>query len=98
MLKVCLVSEPIALELSQSIGGYLHAQIFTGFMYIAAAVCMLFLRGWKIGQLEQLATQKGEGLETTDPIQVEPKNDLPSGRSQYVDPIILRRMIAWKRV
>ncbi|MCJ1382172.1 hypothetical protein MMC17_005284 [Xylographa soralifera] len=98
MLTLHLVSEPIALELSQSNGGYLHAQIFTGFMYIAAAICMWFLRGWKIGQLEQLTTEKGEGLETTDPIQMEPEDNLPPSRSQYKESNILRRMISWKRV
>ncbi|MCJ1284779.1 Tubulin beta chain (Beta tubulin) [Xylographa opegraphella] len=91
-------SEPIALELSQSDGGYLHAQIFTGCMYIAAAICMWFLRGWKIGQLQQLAKVKGEGLENTDTIQMEPGDDLPSGRLHYEESNILRRMIAWKRV
>ncbi|MCJ1394039.1 Tubulin beta chain (Beta tubulin) [Xylographa bjoerkii] len=86
-------SEPIALELSQSSGGYLHAQIFTGLMYIAAAICMWVLRGWKIGQLEQLATEKGEGLETTDPLQIEPEDDLPPGRSQHKASNLFRRMI-----
>ncbi|KAI9804329.1 MAG: hypothetical protein M1833_007136 [Piccolia ochrophora] len=46
-------AEPIALKLRQSTGNiYLHAQLFTAFMYIGAALCMLFLRGWKIGQVQ----------------------------------------------
>ena len=32
---------------------YLHAQIFTGFMYIGAAICVWFLRAWKISELEK---------------------------------------------
>lgn len=39
---------------------YLHAQLFTGFMYIGAAVCMWFLRAWKIGELERVAITKAE--------------------------------------
>lgn len=46
-------SEPIGLQLRQASGNiYLHAQIFCGFMYIGAAVCMWFLRAWKIRELE----------------------------------------------
>jgi len=91
-------SEPIALELSQSSGGYLHAQLFTGIMYIVAAICMWFLRGWKIGQLEQLATEKGEGLETADGSQLQPEDNLPPGRSHLKASSIFRRMVAGKRV
>ncbi|KAL8703387.1 MAG: hypothetical protein Q9201_003443 [Fulgogasparrea decipioides] len=54
-------AEPIALELRQKTGNiYLHAQIFTGFMYIAAAICMWFLRAWKIGQIEIIAIVEGK--------------------------------------
>jgi len=55
----CTFSEPIGLELRTMSGDiYLHAQIFTGLMYIGAAVCMWFLRAWKIGEIERLATSK----------------------------------------
>ena len=54
-------SEPIGLELRTTSGDiYLHAQIFTGFMYIGAAICMWFLRAWKISELEKIATTKEE--------------------------------------
>lgn len=46
------VAEPIALLLrdNNSINRvYLHVQIFTGLMYIAAAVCLWIVRGWKVG-------------------------------------------------
>ncbi|KAI3319054.1 monocarboxylate transporter [Xylariaceae sp. AK1471] len=42
-------SEPIALGIFEGTGSYLGAQLFTGLVYIAAAVCMGLLRGWKIG-------------------------------------------------
>ncbi len=51
--------EPIGLELRTTSGNmYLHAQLFTGFMYIAGAVCMWFLRAWKIEELERLELGK----------------------------------------
>ncbi|RKK08121.1 hypothetical protein BFJ66_g17399 [Fusarium oxysporum f. sp. cepae] len=43
-------SEPIALEIYTGTGSYLGAQLFTGFMFIAASLCMLVLRGRQIGQ------------------------------------------------
>ncbi|KAH8426143.1 uncharacterized protein LDX57_003884 [Aspergillus melleus] len=32
---------------------YLHTQLFTGFMYIAASLCTLLLRGWKISDKDR---------------------------------------------
>jgi len=57
----CTFSEPIGLELRTTSGDiYLHAQLFTGFMYIAAAICMWFLRAWKIAELEKITMTKEE--------------------------------------
>ncbi|KAL8781900.1 MAG: hypothetical protein Q9194_000093 [Teloschistes cf. exilis] len=57
----CTFAEPIALQLRQSTGKiYLYAQIFTGFMYVAAAICMLLLRAWKIGQIEMMSKPEGK--------------------------------------
>jgi hypothetical protein len=57
----CTFAEPIGLQLRTTSGNiYLHAQIFTGFMYIAAALCMWLLRAWKIGELEKTARTKEE--------------------------------------
>lgn len=59
----CTFSEPIGLELRAKTGDvYEHAQLFTGFMYVGAAICMWFLRAWKIGELERLRV-KGEERE-----------------------------------
>ncbi|PBP22552.1 hypothetical protein BUE80_DR006533 [Diplocarpon rosae] len=52
----CTFSEPIGLELRRDRGDiYLHAQLFTGFMYIAASLCMWGLRAWKIQELGRTA-------------------------------------------
>ena len=59
-------SEPIALEIRNFDGSYLGAQLFTGFMYIAAAMCGWALRAWKIGEIERRA----EGQES-QPISVD---------------------------
>lgn len=65
------VSEAIALELRQATGNiYLHAQIFTGFMFIGAACCMWFLRAWKIGELQR-AFNKKAGKETSNGVNLE---------------------------
>jgi hypothetical protein len=57
----CTFSEPIGLGLRQNTGDiYLHAQIFTGLMYIAAAICMWLLRAWKVRELESMALSKGQ--------------------------------------
>jgi hypothetical protein len=66
----CTFSEPIGLELRTTSGNfYLHAQLFTGFMYIGAAICMWFLRAWKIGELGDLMMsneKKEEGIRNDD--------------------------------
>lgn len=49
MTNVVLVGEPIGLELrTTGRHEYRHVQLFTGFMYIGATVCAIFLRQWKL--------------------------------------------------
>jgi hypothetical protein len=67
----CTFSEPIALELVEHTGNYLSAQVFIGFMYTAAALCVLFLRGWKIGELNEIARLKSENLGDFHPVDVD---------------------------
>ncbi|RDW66231.1 hypothetical protein BP6252_09866 [Coleophoma cylindrospora] len=50
-------SEPIGLQLRTADGNYLHAQLFAGFMYIAAAICMWFVRAWKIRELDKMTIE-----------------------------------------
>lgn len=60
----CTFSEPIGLQLSGASGHtYLHAQLFTGFMYVAAAACLWFLRAWKIAEVARLAAAAAAGDE-----------------------------------
>lgn len=54
----CTFSEPIALEIANhSPVGYLGTQLFAGFMYLAACMCLLAVRVWKIGELERGAAE-----------------------------------------
>jgi MFS family permease len=51
-------SEPIALEIVQRTpAGYLGAQLFAGLMYIAAALCLVPVRAWKIQDMERLKNE-----------------------------------------
>ena len=79
---------------------YLHAQIYTGFMYLAAALCMWGLRGWKIGQLEAIAAgqQKKSAADVdvnVDDVGLESQTatDEIQPRSDFV-----KRLFTWKRV
>ncbi|EME50080.1 hypothetical protein DOTSEDRAFT_68815 [Dothistroma septosporum NZE10] len=69
-------SEPIALEIVGGTGSYIGAQLFVGFMYIAAAVCLLFLRGWKIGEVDEVARLKGQRADDVDAVAVENDEDV----------------------
>jgi MFS family permease len=52
-------AEPIALELRKSTGNiYIYAQVFTGFMFIGATLCMWFVRVWKKEQLQNQKSQQ----------------------------------------
>lgn len=74
-------SEPIALEIVDGTGSYLGTQLFTGLMYIAGALCLAFLRGWKIGELEELAKMKDEGDEDLENVEAEsPLRAIEAGR------------------
>lgn len=66
-------SEPIALEIVAGTGKYIGTQIFVGFMYITAAICLLFLRGWKIGELDEILRRKGE---SSSDVEVESDEDV----------------------
>ncbi len=60
----CTFSEAIALEIVDGTESYLGTQLFTGFMYIAAAACMWALRGWKVLQNEAAAGDAAESAAT----------------------------------
>ncbi|KAL8854587.1 MAG: hypothetical protein Q9221_000622 [Calogaya cf. arnoldii] len=91
-------AEPIALELRQQTGNiYLHAQIFTGLMYIAAAVCMWFLRAWKIGEIEKIAGANGKSPAEVSVVASEPVEDT-SRTIRQPSSSVLMRLFAWKKV
>lgn len=57
MVPPTTVAEAIALELrdqGKPHWVYLPPQVFTACMYVGGALCMWVLRGWKIGQLEEV--------------------------------------------
>lgn len=57
-------AEPIGLELRTNNGdGYLHAQLFTGFMYIGATICLWFLRAWKVQELDRISGRDSDSRE-----------------------------------
>ena len=87
-------SEPIALEIVGGTGSYLGTQLWTGFMYIAAALCLLVLRGWKIGELDELAKMKEEGDEDLENVEAEsPKRALKAGRLTF-----FKHIWKWQKV
>lgn len=114
LVSPCTVSEAIALQLrsNKSGGGvsYLRVQIFTGFMYIGAALCLWIVRGWKVGEVER--AQYRDGIVHTAPLTnvADEKRgyDNPATRSDTQNPVmeaplwtplgLIRRMVAMKRV
>ncbi|KAK2590489.1 hypothetical protein QQS21_011822 [Conoideocrella luteorostrata] len=72
----CLFSEPIALQIVQGTGSYLGTQLFTGLMYIAAAICLIAVRGWKIGEVDEIARTLNESPDNIDRVKVENNEEL----------------------
>ena len=60
---------------------------------------MLLLRGWKIGQIEQLAAEKGQQLANIDAVSAEPsQTHAVSIRSARSRSNIVKRLFMWKKV
>ena len=72
----CLFSEPIALQIVQGTGSYLGTQLFTGLMYIAAAGCLVLVRGWKIGEVKEVGRILGQTPDKIDRVKVENDTEL----------------------
>jgi hypothetical protein len=82
------VSEAIGLEIVAFNGNYTGAIIFTGFMYIGAAVSLWLVRTWKIGEMEKQAAIDGTGkCDGNGAVKEEFK------RSAFV-----KRMFMWRKV
>lgn len=117
LVAPCTVSEAIALELRTTKAGggtsYLHIQIFTGFVYIGASLCLWVVRGWKVGELERAQQRRSvardEAVTNTETPGGE-KRDRPAtvasttpsdsaADTQIWAPLsLMRRMVALKRV
>lgn len=95
----CTFSEAIALAIVKDTGSYLGTQLFTGFMYIAAAGCLLLLRGWIISQSAMQSCQSEEALGESDTSQ---QGDQKSrvGSSEFIHSAlhILTRSLEKKKV
>ncbi|KAJ5899117.1 hypothetical protein N7495_003861 [Penicillium taxi] len=117
LVAPCTVAEVIALKLRSTTasGGtsYLRIQIFTGFMFVGASLCLWLVRSWKIGELER-AQQQQSSLALGGPLTVDTdegnKEDNPNilssaSSTTVTDDVkvwapfsLARRMVALKRV
>lgn len=80
------VSEAIGLEIVVSNGGsYTGAILFTGFMYIGAAISLWMVRAWKIGELEKQDANEG-------------KSDSGSATAGLKRSSFGKRMFTWRKV
>ncbi|PGH12081.1 hypothetical protein AJ79_04480 [Helicocarpus griseus UAMH5409] len=61
MVPPTTISEPIAVlvkDETKKNRAYLYAQVFAGLTYVAGAMCLWVVRGWKIGDNELVAERK----------------------------------------
>lgn len=73
----CVFSEPIGLGIVKFDGGkYIGAQVFVGVTYLAASVCMILLRGWKIAEVDAVAAEKGLPAAELDAVKLDAENEL----------------------
>ncbi|KAI4212943.1 MAG: hypothetical protein LQ351_004469 [Letrouitia transgressa] len=94
-------AEPIGLALRRSTGDiYLDVQIFTGFMYVGAFICNLFLRWWKISKTEQEADTKRKS-EVRGEVHGEEQSRLAFKRSNgrlRNSGLVFRGLFQWERL
>ena len=91
-------SEPIALQIVQGTGSYLGTQLFAGFMYFAAAICLFVLRGWKIGEVNEIARLTHEASDSMDPVKVEVDDDLVAESRKVGRKRMVLDCWKWKKV
>jgi len=99
----CTFSEAIGLSTVQSVGtvkgeggSFLGASLFSGFVYMGAALCLFLLRGWKIAQADGINSAMGTNpdaaiVETEK--EGEAKQEADEGRWH-----VLRNMTRWMKV
>ncbi len=80
---------------------YLHAQLFTGFMYIGAALCVWFLRAWKIQEIvgiEASKEQREQEIQDDDTV-VRPNISRYASRVSVKSTIkVAKGLWSWQRV
>lgn len=93
----CTFSEPVALEIVEHSGNYLGAQLLVGFMYLAGALCVMLLRGWKVGELNEIARIKDQNPENHHHMDMSlgSTNELARAAGRRT---ILRHFWEWRKV
>ncbi len=67
----------MALKLRQDSGNiYLHTQFYAGSIYIAASICVLVLRAWKIEEIEQIAVEEEDVAKARNQSSTERENPI----------------------
>lgn len=85
MLTITAVSEAIGLEIVAFNGGsYTGAILFTGWMYIGAAVLLWLVRTWKIGEDEEDEATAGKSGEESAAV---------SGKSRFAKRMFMVRKV-----
>jgi hypothetical protein len=80
------VSEPIGLEIVAFNGGsYTGAILFTGWMYIGAAVFLWLVRTWKLGEMEEEGAMGG-------------KSEVDAVAGSFQKSSFVKRMFMWRKV
>lgn len=95
------MSEPVALKLRRKSGNiYLDAQIYTGFMYMGAALCMWLLRAWKIGELQAIAAAQEKRPEEIDAVATDQREieRMTSAVPYQPRSPLVKRLLMWKKV
>lgn len=91
-------SEPIALQIVLRTGSYLGTQLFAGLMYMAAAFCLLLLRGWKIGEIREVARAMDEAPANIDPVKMENNEAINVRTKQAGRRRMLVDCLKWQKV
>ncbi|KAF1840712.1 MFS general substrate transporter [Cucurbitaria berberidis CBS 394.84] len=93
-------SEPIGLQIVAFNGGsYTGAILFTGWMYIGAAVFLWLVRAWKLGEIEEIAAAIGKSAGEVDLMAGSSPSETPSiAPASFRKSPFVRRMFMWRKV
>jgi MFS family permease len=96
--NIRVVSEAIGLEIvAFNNGSYTGAILFTGWMYIGAAVCLWLVRAWKIGEMQEKAAAAGKNESELDPIPAVADDATPAPM-KFRKSSFVKRMFMWQKV